>query len=184
MTGRSVGSDASPLSCFSSPQAPYRSFPPKAAKTHSFRCVSSSHRTRFAGLRREPCFPPITAQTAEATSHTAWESPLQRGSKSHSHKRRNVRFEGLRRAHTPPQPLTAHTAAYTAKQGCFGWGRYHYPRTVLRGSEPLRGRDLKRQTLPLLGLGQGAPGERREPAEQRCAHARRCSEASRPRWAA
>ena len=28
------------------------------------------------------------------------------------------------------------------------------------------------------------PKERREPAEQRCAHARRCSEASRPRWAA
>ena len=30
----------------------------------------------------------------------------------------------------------------------------------------------------------GAPEERREPSEQRCAHARRCSEASRPRWAA
>ena len=29
-----------------------------------------------------------------------------------------------------------------------------------------------------------APEKRREPAEQRCAHARRCSEASRPRWAA
>ena len=29
-----------------------------------------------------------------------------------------------------------------------------------------------------------APEERREPAEQRCAYARRCSEASRPRWAA
>ena len=28
------------------------------------------------------------------------------------------------------------------------------------------------------------PKERREPAEQRCAYARRCSEASRPRWAA
>ena len=28
------------------------------------------------------------------------------------------------------------------------------------------------------------PKERRKPAEQRCAHARRCSEASRPRWAA
>ena len=52
------------VSCFSSPQAPYRSFPPKTAKTHSFRCVSSSHRTRFAGLRREPCFPPLTAQPA------------------------------------------------------------------------------------------------------------------------
>ena len=47
------------------------------------------------------------------------ESPLQRGSKSYSHKRRNVRFNGLRRVHTPPQPLTAHTAAYTAKQGPF-----------------------------------------------------------------
>lgn len=43
------------LSCFSSAQAPYPSFLPKAAKTRSFRCVSSSHRTRFAGLRREPC---------------------------------------------------------------------------------------------------------------------------------
>ena len=29
-----------------------------------------------------------------------------------------------------------------------------------------------------------APEERREPAEQRCAYARRCPEASRPRWAA
>ena len=39
--------------------------------------------------------------------------------------------------------------------GRFGWGRYHYPRSVLRGPETLRGRDLKRQTLPLLGLGRG-----------------------------
>ena len=34
------------------------------------------------------------------------------------------------------------------------------------------------------GLAGGAPEERREPAEQRCAYVRRCSEASRPRWAA
>ena len=33
-----------------------------------------------------------------------------------AHKRRNTRFKGLRRVHTPPQPLTAHTAAHTAKQ--------------------------------------------------------------------
>ena len=38
------------------------------------------------------------------------------------HKRRNVRFEGLRRVHTLPQPLTAHTAAYTAKHGAFRMG--------------------------------------------------------------
>ena len=30
----------------------------------------------------------------------------------------------------------------------------------------------------------GAPKERRKPSGQRCAYARRCSEASRPRWAA
>ena len=30
----------------------------------------------------------------------------------------------------------------------------------------------------------GAPEERRKPSGQRCAYARRCSEASRPRWAA
>ena len=56
-----------------------------------------------------------------------WESPLQRGSKSYSHKRRNVRFKGLRRVHTPPKPLTAHTAAYTAKQGRFGRGVVSLP---------------------------------------------------------
>ena len=34
------------------------------------------------------------------------------------------------------------------------------------------------------GLAGCTLEERREPAEQRCAHARRCPEASRPRWAA
>ena len=57
----------------------------------------------------------------------AWESPLQRGSKSYSHKRRNVRFKGLRRVHTPPQSLTAHTAAYTAKHGAFWMGALSLP---------------------------------------------------------
>ena len=35
------------------------------------------------------------------------------------------------------------------------WGWYHYPRSVPHVSETLRGRGLKRQTLPLLGLGRG-----------------------------
>ena len=94
------------------------------------------------------------------------ETRIPKGSVSHrrsgihrvfshiAHKRRNVRFKGARWAHTPPQPLTAHTAAHRAKHGRFGWGRYHYPRSVLRGSETLRGRVSEWQTLPLLGLGQ------------------------------
>ena len=105
----------------------------------------------FSSTNRPTCL-----RYAEGASHTAREKPLQSGFKSHSHKRRNIRFKGLRRVHTPPQPRTAHTAAHRAKQGRFGWGRYHYPRSVLRGSETLRGRVSERQTLPLLSLGRGA----------------------------
>ena len=43
--------------------------------------------------------------------------PLFIASFNFSHKRRNVRFKGLRRVHTPPHPRFAHTAAYTPKQG-------------------------------------------------------------------
>ena len=57
------------------------------------------------------------------------ETSIPKGSVSHrrsgihrafshiTHKRRNVRFKRLRRVHTPPQPLTAHTAAHTPKHG-------------------------------------------------------------------
>ena len=112
---------------------------------------------------------PICLKYAEGASHMAWESPLQSGSKSYSHKRRNVCFKGLRRVHTPPHLLTAHTAAYTAKHGHFGRGWYHYPRSVLRGSETLRGRVSERHTLPLLGLGR----ERSRRAQRACGTAMR-----------
>ena len=57
----------------------------------------------------------------------AWERPLQSGFKSHSHKRRNVRFKRLRWVHTPPQPLTAHTPTHTAKHGAFRVGALSLP---------------------------------------------------------
>ena len=60
----------------------------------------------------------------------------------------------MRRVHTPPRLLTVHTAAHTAKHGRFGWGWYHYPRSVPHVSETLRGRVSERQTLPFLGLGR------------------------------
>ena len=52
VTARTAGScgwpgDTRPLSCFSSSQAPYLSFPPQRAKTRSFHCSSSPHRTRL-----------------------------------------------------------------------------------------------------------------------------------------
>ena len=54
-----------------------------------------------------------------------------------------------------PSPTGSHTTAHRAKHGHFGWGRYLYPRTVLRGSETLRGQRVERRTLPLWGLGRG-----------------------------
>ena len=56
--------------------------------------------------------------------------------------------------HATPAPNRAHSGLHGETRGVLDGGWYHYPRSVLRGSETLRGRDLKRQTLPLLGLGR------------------------------
>ena len=70
----------------------------------------------------------------------------------------------------------SHTAAHTPKQGLFRMGALLLPSAHSARSRTSPGRVSERQTLPLLGLGRGcAPEERREPAEQRCAYARRCS---------
>ena len=49
----------------------------------------------------------------------------------------------------------AHKGTHGETGGVLGGGWYHYPRSVPHVSETLRSRDLKRQTLPLLGLGRG-----------------------------
>ena len=58
-----------------------------------------------------------TSIPKDSVSHC--RSGIHRAFSHIAHKRRNVRFKGLRRVHTPPQPLTAHTAAHTAKQVAF-----------------------------------------------------------------
>ena len=83
-----------------------------------------------------------------------------------------------------PSPTGSHTAAYTPKQGPSGQGRYHYPRSVPHVHKHPRAGYQKGVLCRFWALAEGAPEERREPAEQRCAYARRCSEAPRPRWAA
>ena len=78
----------------------------------------------------------------------------------------------------------SHTAAHTVKQGCFGWGWYHYSRSVPHVHQHPRAGYQNGKFYRFWGLVGGAPKERRKSSEQRCAYARRCSEASRPRWAA
>ena len=48
----------------------------------------------------------------------------------------------------------AHSGSHGETGDVSDGGCYHYPRTVLRGSETLRGRASERRTLPLLGLGR------------------------------
>ena len=48
----------------------------------------------------------------------------------------------------------AHEGTHGETRGVSDGGWYHYPRTVLRGSETMRGRASERCTLPLLGLGR------------------------------
>ena len=88
-------------------------------------------------------------------SHTAWESPLQRGFKSHSHKRLTFVFTGESGYTLAFTNRIAHSGLHGETRGVSDGGWYHYPRSVLRGSETLRGRVSERQTLPLLGLDQG-----------------------------
>ena len=82
------------------------------------------------------------------------------------------------------QRRIAHSGPH-GETGAFRTGPLSLPSAHSARSRTSPGRVSERQTLPLLGLGRGcAPEERREPAEQRCAYACRCPEASRPRWAA
>ena len=55
--------------------------------------------------------------------------------------------------HHSPEPRTQRLTRRNRWR--FGWGWYYYPRSVPHVSETLRVRGLKRQTLPLLGLGRG-----------------------------
>jgi hypothetical protein len=66
----------------------------------------------------------------------------------------------------------------------FQMGRYHYPRRVPHVHEHPRAGCQNGVLCRFWVLAVGAPKKRRKPSEQRCAYARRCSEASRPRWAA
>ena len=65
----------------------------------------------------------------------------------------HVRFRTRKRVHTRLHSKDRTQRLTRRNRGCFGWGRYLYPLTVLRDPETLRGQVSERQTLPLLGLG-------------------------------
>ena len=78
----------------------------------------------------------------------------------------------------------AHKGTHGETGGVLGGGWYHYPRSVPHVHKHPRPGCQNGKLCRFWVLVWCAPEERREPAEQRCAYVRRCSEASRPRWAA
>jgi len=78
----------------------------------------------------------------------------------------------------------AHKGTHGETRGVSDGGWYHYPRSVPHVHEHPRAGCQNGVFCRFWVLAGGTPEERREPSEQRCAYARRCSEASRPRRAA
>ena len=96
------------------------------------------------------------------STNIAKKLPLQRCFKpllitlfNFSHKRPTFAFTSENGYTLGPAQRIAHKGTHGETGGVLGGGWYHYPRSVSHVSETLRGRGLKRQTLPLLGLGRG-----------------------------
>ena len=121
------------------------------------------------------------------SANIAKKLPPQRCSKpffNFSHKRPTFAFTGESGYTLGFRKRIAHKGLHGETRGVSVGGWYHYPRTVPHvHKHPRAGyqNDVLCRFWALVGC---TPKERREPAEQRCAHARRCFEASRPRWAA
>ena len=122
------------------------------------------------------CEPSLSATAlSQATSRCVFQPLAQMAHVClHSRKRVHTRLSEKNRT----QRLTRRN------RGRFGWGRYYYPRSVPHVHKHPRPGCQNGKLCRFWVLVGCAPEERREPSGQRCAYARRCSEASRPRWAA
>ena len=133
------------------------------------------------------CFlfrPRKSCEKRRKRSHTNVSSTLSTRSSTPPAQTPQRSFRGTAAGTHLPSPTGSHTADHRAKQGPSGRGRYHYPRHVLHVHEHPRAGCQNGVLCRFWGLVMGAPKERREPSGQRCAYARRCSEAPQPRWAA
>ena len=132
---------------------------------------------RLSSLRKPPCKvrffvqnrsrkyrPKVTVTTLfQTVSHPDFQLLAQTP---------HVRFHEQKWVHTRLCQQDRTQGLTRRNTGRFGWGRYHYPRSIPRVSETLRGRGLKRQTLPLLGLGREVLSKNAESLRNSDAHKR------------
>ena len=97
----------------------------------------------------------------------------------------HVRFHGRKWVYTRLCSKDRTQRLTRRNRGRFGWGWYHYSRSVPHVAETLRGRVSERQPLPLLGLGWGVLSKNAESLRDSDVLMRvAVPQASRPRWAA
>ena len=88
----------------------------------------------------------------------------------------HVCFHGRKCVHTRLCSKDRTQRLTRRNRGRFGWGWYHYSRSVPHVHQHPRAGYQNGKFCRFWGLVGGAPKERRKPSEQRCAYARRCSE--------
>lgn len=86
--------------------------------------------------------------------------------------------------HATPSPNRAHSGLHGETRGVLDGGAIITLGAFCAVRKPCGAGCQNGVLCRFLALVGCVPEERGEPAGQRCAHARRCSEASRPRWAA
>ena len=123
-------------------------------------------------------------------ANTAQKLPLQRCFKpflvslfNFSHKRPTFAFTGESGYTLGFRRRIAHSGLH-AETGGVSDGGGITTLGAFRTFTNIPGPGIRTANFAAFGAWSGAPKERRKPSEQRCAYARRCSEASRPRWAA
>ena len=126
----------------------------KAQETQSYQRFQCIGHMGFKGLLNAVTNThPLLPSMGTTRQKSSCRNGLQNGPRLLSRVKAGTHSPSPTGSHTTPAPNRAHSGLH-AETGTFRAGWYHYPRSVLRGSETLRGRVSERQTLPLLGLGR------------------------------
>ena len=126
----------------------------------------------------------ISATIAKKLPSQRCSKPLLIAIFNFPHKRPTFAFTGESGYTLGFRRRIAHSGLHAETEGVSDGGWYHYSRSVPHVHQHPRAGYQNGKFCRFGGLVGGAPKERRKPSEQRCAYARRCPEASRPRWAA
>ena len=116
----------------------------------------------------------VSANIAKKLPSQRWPQPLFIALFNFSHKRPTFAFAGESGHTLGSRRKIAHNGPHAETGGRFGWGWYHYSRSVPHVHQHPRAGYQNGKFCRFWGLVGGAPKERRMPSEQRCAYARRC----------